>query len=75
MHKLRKTSEVPLFIHTHLSLLRDFHGVFTAEEGSKFPFTLTYLLLPLLFIMHERMLFALAGLTKIYTLYSFPLPS
>lgn len=75
MHTLRKTSEVPLFIYTHLSLLKDFNGIFAAEEGSKFPFPLTYLLLPLPFIVHERMLFALAGLMKIYTLYSFPFPS
>lgn len=75
MHTLRRTPEVPLFIYTPLSLSRVFHGVFAAEEGSEFPFTLTYVLLPLLFIVHERMRFALAGLTEIYTLYSFPFPS
>lgn len=69
------TPEVPLFTYIDLNLSGSFHGILAPEESSKIPFTLTYLLFLLLFIVHESMLFALAGLTKIYNVYSFPFPS
>lgn len=75
MHALATVLEDLWFIYTEISISRGFHGILAARKSSKTPFTLTYLLFLLLFIVHERMLFSLTGLTKIYNVYSFPFSS
>lgn len=75
MHALATILEELWFSYMEISISRGFHGILAAGESSRTPFTLTYLLFLLLFIVHERMLFSLTGLTKIYNVYSFPFSS
>lgn len=66
--QLAKSLEVACFVNVQLNLSSGFHGILALKNSfySYLPFISVTL------FVHERMLFTLTALTKIYNVYSFP---